>query len=77
VPLDKKTLRCETQGLLITKQNEPLSIREAAAIFFHPDYTVGTGIQPVQSETQSVQTRGLYRRSGITGYYPVHPALKI
>lgn len=31
--------------------------------FFHPDYTVGTGIKPVQSLKRS---RGLYRRSGIS-----------
>ena len=30
-------------------------------IFFHPDYTVGTGIEPVQRGC----ARGLYRRWGI------------
>jgi hypothetical protein len=35
-------------------------------IFFHPDYTVGTGVSPVQFGPLGAQSRGLYRRSGIT-----------
>ena len=31
-------------------------------IFFHPDFTVGIGIAPIQR----LRARGLYRRSGIT-----------
>jgi len=35
-----------------------------AFIFFHPDYTVGTGISPVPANV--LLARGLYRRSGIS-----------
>jgi len=34
----------------------------AALSFFHPDYTVGTGISPVRA---TFEARGLYRRLGI------------
>ena len=37
--------------------------------FFHPDYTVGTGIEPVQQKNSArglVETCSLYRRWGIT-----------
>ena len=33
-------------------------------LFFHPDYTVGTGISPVPANV--LLARGLYRRSGIS-----------
>jgi hypothetical protein len=48
------------------------------AFFFRPDYTVGTGIPPVQSPDFTVPGfAGYNRRSGIAGTSPAHPALKI
>jgi hypothetical protein len=37
-----------------------------ALIFFHPDYTVGAGISPVQFGPMSHEVAGFNRRSGIT-----------
>jgi hypothetical protein len=45
--------------------SETKTIHKTGFIFFHPDYTVGTGISPVQSVPKT-QSRGLYRRSGVT-----------
>ena len=33
--------------------------------FFHPDYTVGTGFQPVQHSLAGLSTTSLHRRWGI------------
>lgn len=55
----KKLLRAlnrQTKTGCMQFQNRP------AAIFFHPDYTVGTGISPVRLQKA---VHGLYRRSGI------------
>ena len=56
----KKLLRAlnrQTKTGCMQFQNRP------AAIFFHPDYTVGTGITPVHA---ALAARGLYRRWGIS-----------
>ena len=37
-------------------------LMEVRNIFYHPDYTVGIGIAPIQPHSAP----GLYRRSGIT-----------
>jgi len=60
----------------------PLHPREyRSAIFFHPDYTVGTGISPIQSRSTFCKViprvAGYNRRSGIAPQREVHLALKI
>ena len=61
--------------------------KEAAWTFFHPDYTVGSGVSPDRGNcslsesltARLAQTipRGLYRRSGIGLNLSPHPAPKV
>jgi hypothetical protein len=53
---NKKTLKSKDFRVILSKK---LSNKN---IFFHPDFTVGIGIAPIQP----VKARGLYRRLGIS-----------
>ena len=51
------------------------TVSKAVCIFFHPDYTVGSGVTPNHASTAAA--RALFRLAGFTAGGEFHPALKI
>jgi hypothetical protein len=77
----KKKPRLKIQGALHGKFGQGTRIRSmrhfGLEIFFHPDYTVGAGISPVQSGIFTPEFAGSNRRLGILKRSSNHPTLKI